>query len=248
MIESVIQLDTGEGTQTVLAKHPNEHGPFPVVVMFHDGPGMREATHEVMRRIAQEGYYVVAPDRYYRLGEQLHIEPAEAFKPGNEGMRTEMFGWLMGTSEDSIAADLAALLAYLDGDPAATDGPRGCIGYCIGARSVLRALKDHPEAFAAGSTLHPSFCVTEGDDSPHLVATWFTGEIYVGIGSLDQMQSVAANQPFLDAVNAMSDGRGLAEVHEGADHGFGVPGPAYQEAAADRSYDMTLAMFDRTLG
>jgi carboxymethylenebutenolidase len=248
MIESVIQLDTGEGIQTVLAKHPDEHGPFPVVVMFHDGPGMREATHEVMRRIAQEGYYVVAPDRYHRLGEQLNVEPAEMFKPGNEELRNRMFGWLMGTSEDSVATDLAALLAHLATDPAATDGPRGCVGYCIGARSVLRSLKDHPEAFAAGATFHPSFCVTEDDDSPHQVVSIFTGEIYVGIGSEDRLQSVAMNQPFLDAVNAMADGRGLAEVHEGADHGFGVPGPAYHAVAADRSYDMMLAMFDRTLG
>jgi carboxymethylenebutenolidase len=248
MIESVFQLDTGAGTQTVLAKHPDEHGPFPVVVMFHDGPGMREATHEVMRRIAREGYYVVAPDRYYRLGAQLNIDPAEATKPGNEAMFSQMFGWLMGTSEDEIAVDLAALLAHLETDSAATDGPRGCVGYCIGARSVLRSLKDHPETFAAGATLHPSFCVSEDDDSPHLVVPTFAGEIYVGIGSEDKMQSVAMNQPFLDAVNAMPDGRGLAEIHDGADHGFGVPGHAYHAAAADRSYEMILAMYDRTLG
>ena len=40
------------------------------------------------------------------------------------------------------------------------------------------------------------------------------------------MQSADANKPFIDATNEMSDGRGLAEIHEGADHGFAVPGGA----------------------
>ena len=46
-----------------------------------------------------------------------------------------------------------------------------------------------------------------------------------------------------DATNELSDGRGLAEVHDGADHGFAVPGGAYHEAAADRSYDKALEIF-----
>jgi carboxymethylenebutenolidase len=159
-----------------------------------------------------------------------------------------MWTWLQETSEDQVAADLAALLARLAGDEAVIDGPMGCIGYCVGARSVLRSLKDHPETFAAGVAFHPSFCVAEGDDSPHHVVETFSGEVYVAIGSADRLQSVAMNQPFLDAVEAMSGGRGVAEIHEGADHGFSVPGPAYQARAADRSYQMAIALFDRTLG
>ena len=33
-----------------------------------------------------------------------------------------------------------------------------------------------------------------------------------------------------------------------ADHGFGVYGPNYHEAAADRSYERIRAMFERELG
>ena len=41
--------------------------------------------------------------------------------------------------------------------------------------------------------------------------------------------------------------KGEAEVHDGADHGFSVFGPAYHEAAAARSYERAQAMFDREL-
>ena len=46
----------------------------------------------------------------------------------------------------------------------------------------------------------------------------------------------------------MPDGRGEAEVLDGADHGFSVPGsPTYHEAAAARAYEKALALFERTL-
>ena len=57
------------------------------------------------------------------------------------------------------------------------------------------------------------------------------------------MQSPDDNKAFIEATNEMSDGRGLAEVHDGADHGFAVPGGAYHPAAADRSYEKALEIF-----
>jgi len=66
----------------------------------------------------------------------------------------------------------------------------------------------------------------------------------VAFGSEDTMQSPADNAAFIDAINAMPDGRGEAVVHEGANHGFGVLGsPAYHEAAASASYDRAFALF-----
>jgi dienelactone hydrolase len=113
---------------------------------------------------------------------------------------------------------------------------------------VLRTIGNHPDVFAAGVALHPSFCTTEDDDSPHLVVDAYDGLLYVGFGSEDTMQPADANKPFIDATNNLDIGRGLAEVHEGANHGFAVPGSAYHGAAADRSYDKALEMFGQALG
>jgi carboxymethylenebutenolidase len=120
-----------------------------------------------------------------------------------------------------------------------------CIGYCIGARSALCTIRDRGDLFRAAAALHPSFCTTADPDSPHLAVPSYTGSLYVGFGSADQMQPASANIPLIDATNALA--KGEAEIHEGADHGFGVPGPAYHEAAAQRSYERARAMFDREL-
>ena len=48
--------------------------------------------------------------------------------------------------------------------------------------------------------------------------------------------------PFIDAVRALGE-RGEAEILDGADHGFAVPGRAYHPAAAGRAYERTFALF-----
>jgi len=192
-----------------------------------------------MARIAEWGYYVVTHDRYHRA------EPWYQMQGMGKDEMKKMFGLVMGTTEDQVAEDLTAVLAWLPSDPAAGSGPMGCIGYCIGARSVLTTLRDRGDQFRAGVGLHPSFCTTEDADSPHLAVPSYTGSLYIGFGSADQMQPASANGPLIEATNALA--KGEAEIHEGADHGFGVMGPSYHEAAGDRSYERTKVMFDREL-
>jgi carboxymethylenebutenolidase len=155
------------------------------------------------------------------------------------------WGVLIGTTEQMVDADLGAVLDHVDADPAAAaDRELGCIGYCIGARSVVCTMAWRKERFGAGVGLHPSFCTTDQPDSPHLLVPQITGSMYIAFGSEDTSQSPADNVPFIDAVNAMSDGRGEAVVHDGANHGFGVLGsPAYHEGAATKSYEKAFALF-----
>jgi carboxymethylenebutenolidase len=240
-------ITTDEGEMSVVVNHPDGEGPFPVVLFFHHGPGLDDGSREAIAKISDAGYYVISPDRYYRFGKLLVMDMHKMMAPDADPKERERFQEIFGgTTDDHVERDVQAVLEYLKTDPAARPAPMGCIGYCIGARSVLRTLQHHGDIFNVGVLLHPSFCVTEDGDSPHAVVEGFPGYIYVGIGELDQMQSAAMNQPLSDAANALGD-RGNAEVHEGANHGFAVPGGAYHEQAADRSYDQALEMFAKGL-
>jgi carboxymethylenebutenolidase len=233
----------------VHVQRPDGDGPFPVVLFFHHGPGFDDGSKELCQMIADRGYYVAAIDRYHRF------EPWPAFdmqkvrdpNPDNPD-RARMMEMLFGTTDDLVEEDVSALLAELAADPTArSDGPMGCIGYCIGARSVLRTMANHPEVVLAGVGLHPSFCATDEPDSPHVAVPGLPGSLYIGIGEADQMQSVEMNKPLIAAVEELG-ARGTVEIHADADHGFAVPGsPAYQEAAAARSYEHAFALFDSVL-
>ncbi|HEX9258644.1 MAG TPA: dienelactone hydrolase family protein [Acidimicrobiales bacterium] len=247
MLEETRSIDTPDGPLGVYSCRPDGAGPFPVVMFFHHGPGMDEGSKQAAARIAAGGHYVVAHDRYHRFGPWITADIAALRAAGPDSDEAKRFwGILLGTTDDMVATDVDAVLDDLKSQPAARDGAMGVIGYCIGARSVLRTMAAHPDRFAAGVALHPSFCSTSDADSPHLSVPTLPGHVYVGFGAEDKMQSVEANQPLIEAVATLGD-RGRVEIHEGADHGFAVPGPAYQDAAADRSYEMALALFAKTL-
>jgi carboxymethylenebutenolidase len=249
MTEQMLSIPTPDGDMGAYVRRPDGDGPFPVIVYFHHGPGLDEGSKESMQRLADAGYYVVSPDRYHREGAWLTFDPAamRSGTPEGDKIRDRMFSILLGTTDDMVESDLKALVSALDSEPAARNGSMGVIGFCIGARSVLRTITNHPDVFTAGVALHPSFCTTADADSPHLGVPSYDGYLYVGFGAKDKMQSAEDNKAFIDATNDMSDGRGLAEIHDGADHGFAVPGGAYHEAAADRSYDKALEIFAKAV-
>jgi len=246
-MQETLTLPTPDGDMGIHVVRPDGEGPFPVIVLFHHGPGLDDGSKEAMQLLADagDGYYVVSHDRYHRHAPWYSMTPE--MRSDQDAMQT-FWGVLMGTTEEMVDVDLAAVFEHLAGDAAARDGAMGCIGYCIGARSVVCSMAAHPDRFAAGVALHPSFCTTDAPDSPHLRVPKITGSMYVAFGAEDKMQSAADNVPFIDAVNAMSGGRGEAEILDGADHGFSVPrSPAYHEAAATRSYDKARALFGSTL-
>jgi carboxymethylenebutenolidase len=245
MTEEMLSIPTPDGDMGAYVRRPDGNGPFPVIVYFHHGPGLDEGSKQSMQRLADEGYYVVSPDRYHREGAWLTFDPAQmgSGTPEGDKLRERMFSILLGTTDDMVESDLKALLVGLENEPAARGGSMGVIGFCIGARSVLRTIGNHPDVFTAGVALHPSFCTTKDEDSPHLAVPTYDGYLYVGFGAEDRMQAAADNMPFIDATNDMPGGRGLAEIHDGANHGFAVPGGAYHDAAADRSYEKALEFF-----
>ncbi|MBT5753721.1 MAG: hypothetical protein HOK58_16680 [Acidimicrobiaceae bacterium] len=232
-------ISSPSGPMGVCVVRPDGDGPFPVVVFFHHGPGLDDGSKATMAHIAEWGYYVVSHDRYHRA-ESWYVTQAPT-----EAEKQKRMGLVLGTTEDQVAEDLAAVLAWMPSDSAAHGGPMGCIGYCIGGRSMLRTIGDHGDVVRAAVGLHPSFCTTDEPDSPHLAVPSYTGSLYVGFGSADTMQPAAANAALIQATNALD--KGEAEIHDGADHGFGVFGPSLHQAAATRSYERAKVMFDREL-
>jgi len=247
-MNETLTLSTPSGDMGIHVVRPDGDGPFPVIVFFHHGPGLDDGSKATMQLLADanDGHYVISHDRYHREGAWYSMTPE--MRTDQEAMQ-KFWGVLMGTTEEMVDEDLKAVLAHLDADPAAdTSRPLGCIGYCIGARSVVVTMANHGDRFAAGVGLHPSFCTTDKPDSPHLMVPSIKGSMYIAFGSEDKMQSAADNVPFIDAVNAMPDGRGEAEVLDGADHGFGVlQSPAYHEEAATHAYAKARALYAEAL-
>jgi carboxymethylenebutenolidase len=244
-MNEALTLATPDGDMGVHVVRPDGDGPYPVIVFFHHGPGLDDGSKEAMQNLADEGYYVISHDRYHREAPWYCMSPEMR---NDQDAMAKFWAVLIGTTEDMVDTDLAAVFSHLETDPAAAaDRKMGCIGYCIGARSVVMMLARHGDRLGAGVGMHPSMCTTDQPNSPHLLVPTITGSLYVAFGSEDKMQSPEDNVPFIDAVRAMSEGRGEADVLDGANHGFAVPGPAFHEAASKVAYSKASALFSTRL-
>ena len=66
MLDIEIDIATNDGNMNTFISHPEEGGPYPVILFLMDAPGYREELHDMARRIATAGYYVMLPNLYYR--------------------------------------------------------------------------------------------------------------------------------------------------------------------------------------
>src|SRR5689334_19841815 len=54
-------------------------GPWPAVLVYMDGAGIRPALFALAERIAARGYAVLLPDLFYRAGPYVSPDPAKLF-------------------------------------------------------------------------------------------------------------------------------------------------------------------------
>src|SRR5580765_4165752 len=63
-----IDVTTADGSCPCYVSRPSGNGPWPAVIVFMDGIGIRPAMLEVGEQLAKHGYYVLLPDLFYRAG------------------------------------------------------------------------------------------------------------------------------------------------------------------------------------
>jgi len=66
----------------VFLVHPDSGGPLPVALLYMDGVGYREQVKANARRFAADGYFCVAPDLFYRFGDDVTIDFSQMGDPG----------------------------------------------------------------------------------------------------------------------------------------------------------------------
>lgn len=261
VLESTETISTPDGDLGLATARPADAtDPLRVVVLLHHGPGLDLGTRDAIKLFADQHYLVVAPDRYHRRGAFLSYAIHRPDGSLDPNIMARSRSALLNTDDDMVARDLDAVIDYVSGRDDAAIGPHALVGYCVGARSMLFALRDRPGQFVAGIGFHPSFCVpatTPADGStlegilaapaPLSGVPDITVPVALFIGTADQISSVQTNAALIDAVRDLPDGRGEVVLVEGADHGFAVPGQAWQDGTSDAAYAEAFEFLDHRL-
>lgn len=132
-----IEVQTPQGSINAVLEVPAGAGPWPGVVVIHDGLGLSDDIRNIMRRIADNGYLVVAPNLYARGG------PARCVKT--------LFRDMMARNGRTVDDILAARKVLTDRDDCT--GKVGVAGFCLGGGF---ALVMSAKGFDASAPFYPS--------------------------------------------------------------------------------------------
>ena len=227
--------------------HP-EGGPFPVAVLYMDAIGYREQIKENARRFAQSGFFVVAPDLFYRAGEGLAFDMARIVEERYDGPEWRRLQSATATvTPDRAVDDTRELLNVTSADPAARAGARVCVGYCMGARMALHLAAEMGDQVVAVAGIHPGRPYLDGPDSPHLDLPKVNAEVFFAFAGIDRTVTPEIVERFRKDVEE-SGVRGEIEQWPGVAHGFSMADlPVYDRDAAERHFERTLDLWRRNL-
>jgi len=224
---------------------PTGAGPWPAVIFYMDGLGIRPTLFAMGQRLADGGYVVLLPDLFYRAGAYEPLEPRKILAQGN--VRGALGHLFQSTDNRRAAADSADYLAWLDTRGDVAGGKVGTTGYCMGGAVSLTVAGTYPERIAAAASFHGGNLATDSDLSPHRLAPRMKGRVYVAGADQDASYPPEMASRLDQALtDAGVDHR--CEIYAGALHGWTMADfPIYNEAAAERHWRELLALFAATL-
>lgn len=242
MIEKHIDITTRAGAMNSFVVYPEENGPHPVVLFYMDAPGKREELHDMARRLASVGYYVVLPNLYYRRSHDYWL------KERTEPAMAVMFEHMHSLTNALVTQDTEAMLRHVAAQPEA-DGKRiGAVGYCMSGPFVMAAAAAFPERIKCIASIHGAQLVTDRQDSPHLMAPHIKCESYFACAETDKWAPPGTIAILEQALQAAGTPHRI-EWYPGAEHGFVFPLRAgvYHQPSAERHWERLFDLFGRRL-
>ena len=253
VIEEDVEITTPDGTADAAWIHPST-GAYAGVLIWTDAFGLRPSFRAMGRRLAAEGYSVLVPNPFYRVGPAPQFPDASVVDFGNPEDRARL-GPLMGsiTAADAAERDASAYIPFLDAQPEVDSSKKiGTQGYCMGGPLIVRTAAAQADRIGAAASFHGGGLVTDNPNSPHLLAPSIQARMYFGVASNDDEQQPEAKDVLREAF-ADAGVEAEIEVYAGL-HGWCVTDmpqqgetPIYNEADAERAWGKLIELYGAAL-
>ena len=198
---------------------------LPAVVVIHENRGLNPHIMDVARRVAVEGYTVLAPDA---------LSPAG----GTPADEDEARNLIRALDREKATGDFLAAAAFIRGHATST-GKVGCIGFCWGGGMANQLAFRSPDLAAA--------VVFYGRQPAAEDAARIKASLLLHYAGLDKRINggIADYEAALKAAGVSYD----LHIYEGVNHAFNNDTNAarYDEAAARLAWQRTVAFLDRNL-
>jgi len=212
------------GDMPVYFARPDNATNPPVVLVAMEIFGLHEWVKDITRRMAKLGAFAIAPDYYFRMGQDL----------------TKI------TEVPKLFADLDATVAWAKSEGGDTNR-LGIMGFCRGGRTVWEYSAHNPSLKAGvafyGTVIDPPTQSQVWPKSPMQLAPEMKAPVLGLYGAEDQGIPVAQVDQMKAALAAANK---TAEFHiyPGAPHGFEADyRPSYRKEAAEQAWNEMQAWF-----
>src|SRR6202046_1815775 len=151
VVETDVEIKTPDGTCDAAFIHP-AGGSHPGVLIWPDAFGLRPSMREMGKRLAAQGYSVLVPNPFYRMGKAPFWTDASTVDFGKERAK---IGPLMGsvTADGNAEKDAIAYIEFLDKQKQVNKSKKiGTQGYCMGGALVMRTAATVPDRVGAGGS------------------------------------------------------------------------------------------------
>jgi carboxymethylenebutenolidase len=252
LVETDVEIKTPDGICDAAFIHPKS-GSHPGVLIWPDAFGLRPSMREMAKRIAAEGYSVLVPNPFYRVGKAPFFTDASTVNFQTDRGKIQPLMDSVNASGNP-EKDAVAYIAFLDAQKQVNKSKKiGTQGYCMGGPLVVRTCAAVPNRVGAGASFHGGGLVTDKPDSPHLLASKIKAHMYFGIASNDDMRQPDAKDKLKEAFAAAHVPAEI-EVYSESLHGWCVPDmpagngkPIYNKPDAERAWGKLETLYKTSL-
>jgi carboxymethylenebutenolidase len=246
MIEEEIEIGTADGTSDGFLYRADDARRLPGVIHLTDIGGIRPASCEMSRRLAEEGYTVLMPNVFYRTGRPPLFEPGLSM--GDERGRKRFVELAAPLTPEAVERDASAYVDFLAANDSVGEGAMGVVGYCFTGSLAMRTAAARPDRIGAAASFHGGGLFTDAPTSPHLVLPRIKARLYFAYAVSDRSMPEEAIEKFNRALEAWG-GKYESQVYDGAYHSWTVSdSPVYNRPQAERAFEKLKELFAQTLG
>ncbi|MEO8663591.1 MAG: dienelactone hydrolase family protein [Bryobacteraceae bacterium] len=254
VVEQDVTVTTPDGSCDAAFVHPAS-GSHPGILIWADAFGLRPVVREMAKRLAAEGYSVLAPNPYYRVTKAPVFGDISKFDFKNPEDRAKL-GPLMGSLQAPGVAerDAVAYVAFLDAQKQVNKKKKiGTQGYCMGGPLIVKTAAAVPDRVGAAASFHGGGLVTDKPNSPHLLAPKIKAQMYFAVASNDDKQQPEAKDKLKEAF-AAAGVKAEIEVYANAMHGWCMAdmplqngNAIYSKPDAERAWGKLLELYKTAL-
>jgi carboxymethylenebutenolidase len=202
-------------------------GPFPGVLLIHENRGLNDHIRDVARRLAAEGFVVLAVDQLSRQGGTGSFP-----SPDDAGAAFRTL------KDEQVVQDLDAAYQYLNSHALAQADHVGVMGFCWGGQRAFLYATANPGLKAT--------VVFYGSPPPEDKLASIESPVLGIYGENDSRvtSTVAATDAAMKHLGKSYE----AKVYPGAEHAFfNETGPRYNESAAQDAWTRALGFLKQNL-